>query len=247
MAPRAAGTGGGRPGAEPTRDALLLALTFAAGAVDAFSYLALGRVFTANMTGNIVLLGIAAGQGGVLPALRSGLAFVGFAGGVLAGTILGGRARARDVWPPKITVVLGGELLLMLLLAAWWGAVGGRPGEGTEGAMIAVSALAMGVQTAAVRRLSVSGVTTTYVTGTLTSLMVQLTSLTGARGDWGRWGTVLAALLAGAAVGALFTLRWRPAAPALPAAVLLGVVAVAVIRFRAGERASGVPDGGRGG
>jgi uncharacterized membrane protein YoaK (UPF0700 family) len=39
------------------RDGLLLTLTAAAGSADAVSYLGLGRVFTANMTGNLVLLG----------------------------------------------------------------------------------------------------------------------------------------------------------------------------------------------
>jgi uncharacterized membrane protein YoaK (UPF0700 family) len=37
----------------------VLLLTGAAGYVDAVSYLLLGRVFTANMTGNTVLLGLA--------------------------------------------------------------------------------------------------------------------------------------------------------------------------------------------
>src|ERR1700687_3239708 len=61
------------------RDALLLTLTAATGSVDAVSYLGLGRVFTANMTGNLVLLGIAIGQGQLPEALRSVVALVGFA------------------------------------------------------------------------------------------------------------------------------------------------------------------------
>jgi uncharacterized membrane protein YoaK (UPF0700 family) len=82
----------GRPGpgrrkrGPQARDGLLLALMFAAGAVDAFSYLGLGRVFTANLTGNIVLMGIAVGQGNALSTIRSGLALVGFTVGVVLGT-----------------------------------------------------------------------------------------------------------------------------------------------------------------
>jgi uncharacterized membrane protein YoaK (UPF0700 family) len=45
------------------RDVLLIALTVAAGVVETVSFLGLGQVFIANMTGNLVLLGISAGQG----------------------------------------------------------------------------------------------------------------------------------------------------------------------------------------
>ena len=47
----------------------LLVLTFTTGLVDAVSYLALGRVFTANMTGNIVLLGFGIAGSGGLPVV----------------------------------------------------------------------------------------------------------------------------------------------------------------------------------
>ncbi len=62
------------------RDAMLLLLTLAAGCVDAISYLGLGHVFTAMMTGNTVLLGLALGQGHILDALRSIRALLGFVG-----------------------------------------------------------------------------------------------------------------------------------------------------------------------
>src|SRR5258708_2685846 len=68
------------------RDGMLLVLTWAAGSVDAISYLGLGHVFTAMMTGNTVLLGLAIGQGQVLAALRSVIA--------LAGVCLGAAVRA---------------------------------------------------------------------------------------------------------------------------------------------------------
>src|SRR5437868_15296221 len=47
----------------------LLALTFTTGLVDAVSYLGLGRVFTANMTGNVVLLGFGVAGAGGLPVV----------------------------------------------------------------------------------------------------------------------------------------------------------------------------------
>jgi uncharacterized membrane protein YoaK (UPF0700 family) len=57
--------------ADAEHDAALLVLTAVSGVVDAFAFLALGRVFTANMTGNLVLFAIAAGQGAGAAALRS--------------------------------------------------------------------------------------------------------------------------------------------------------------------------------
>ena len=59
------------------RDFLLVALTFAAGSVDAVALLRLD-VFTAVMTGNIVLLGLAVGQGAFANALRSVIALVAY-------------------------------------------------------------------------------------------------------------------------------------------------------------------------
>src|SRR3989449_11780262 len=67
------------------RDGMLLVLTWAAGSVDAISYLGLGHVFTAMMTGNTVLLGLAIGQGQVLAALRSVIALAGFCLGAAVG------------------------------------------------------------------------------------------------------------------------------------------------------------------
>src|SRR5436305_11200896 len=65
---------------------LLVGLTIVTGLVDAFSYLALGHVFVANMTGNIVFLGFAvAGAPGF--ALAASLAAL---GGFLVGAWAGG-------------------------------------------------------------------------------------------------------------------------------------------------------------
>ncbi|YCK34792.1 YoaK family protein [Actinomadura sp. ATCC 39365] len=70
----------------------MLALALAAGAVDALSFLALGQVFTANMTGNVVLLGLALGTGDTSHVIRSGLALTTFCLGLAIGFTLLGRA-----------------------------------------------------------------------------------------------------------------------------------------------------------
>ncbi|WP_052422696.1 DUF1275 family protein [Nonomuraea candida] len=82
-------------------------LALAAGAVDALSYLALGQVFTANMTGNVVLLGLALGLGRTAHAVGSGVAFASFCAGLAAGFVLirrAGRDRALEPGrPPSLT------------------------------------------------------------------------------------------------------------------------------------------------
>ncbi len=226
----------GADAGQRARDGLLLGLTFAAGAIDAFSYLGLGRVFTANMTGNIVLMGIAVGQGQALSTVRSGIALVGFVVGVVLGTVLT-RARSENgVWPKRVTATLGLELLLLASLAVGWGAMGSRPGNPETGALISISAVAMGTQSAAARRLSVPGVSTTYLTGMLTSLMAHLTALSGSRAEWARWGSVLLAYLIGAGVEAFAAMRWWPFAPVVPVGVLAAVVTFALLSQAGGGR-----------
>src|SRR5215472_6553237 len=101
------------------RDALLVALTAAAGWVDALSYLALGHVFTANMTGNLVLLGVAVGSLQAGGAERSAVALAGFAAGALLGSALT-RDAAGD-WPGRVTAALAIEATALAAFAvSWW-------------------------------------------------------------------------------------------------------------------------------
>jgi uncharacterized membrane protein YoaK (UPF0700 family) len=153
------------------RNVVLLLLAGAAGCVDAVSYVGLGRVFTANMTGNTVLLGLAVGQAEGLAVLRSSLALVGFVAGVGIGAAFTRRARPGQVWPPGATGALALEWALLLAFAALWvAAADSAPGGRTAGTLIVLSSLAMGIQSAVARRLDVSGIATTYITGTLTTL-----------------------------------------------------------------------------
>src|SRR5437588_10823501 len=96
---------------------LLLALTAGTAVVDAVSYLGLGRVFTANMTGNVVLLAFAAAGVPGLSVSRSLVAL----GGFLAGAVAGGRLvtrigpAARRRW---LSIALLSETGLLLAAAA---------------------------------------------------------------------------------------------------------------------------------
>jgi uncharacterized membrane protein YoaK (UPF0700 family) len=156
------------------RNSMLLLLTWAAGSMDAISYLRLGQVFTAMMTGNTVLLGLAVGQGRVLAAARSILALVGFAVGVTMGAMVVQRGPRGGDWPSAVTGALVFEAILLGAFAVAWQITGPERGEIAVYVLIGLTALAMGVQSAAVQRLGVPGIMTTYITGTLTSLMVDL-------------------------------------------------------------------------
>src|SRR3989442_5030441 len=85
------------------RDAMLLMLTWAAGIVDAISYLGLGRVFTAMMTGNTVLLALAVSEGESMAVMRSVLALAGFSAGAAAGALLVIDSDERSQWAASVT------------------------------------------------------------------------------------------------------------------------------------------------
>src|SRR5215203_2608735 len=105
---------------------MVVVLSVAAGCVDAVSYLSLGHIFTANMTGNTVLLGLSLGQADWQAVLRSGLALVGFIMGVAVGTVIAGRDRERHaVWPITVTVTLAVELAFLAALALGLDLAGG--------------------------------------------------------------------------------------------------------------------------
>jgi uncharacterized membrane protein YoaK (UPF0700 family) len=205
------------------RDALLLTLTAAAGSADAVSFLGLGRVFTANMTGNLVLLGVAIGQGQLAGSIRSVIAFAAFVVGVLVGVRVTSRTEPTAVWPRSATLALLSELALLLGLLAGWEITGDRPGAVGLDILIVLSAGAMGMQTAAARRLGVAGVTTTFVTGMLTSLIGELAAVGPGRSHRTIWVETLACMLIGAALGAAVFVSWRPGAPFV-AVLLVGTV-----------------------
>jgi uncharacterized membrane protein YoaK (UPF0700 family) len=212
---------------ERRRDALLVALTFAAGVVDAVSYLGLGQIFTANMTGNVVFLALAVGEGNLVTALHSVGALVGFSvGALIAGQILG-RPRGPAIWPPQVTRVLWGELACVAAFAVAWVAVGGAPGPGWIYGVIGLSSLGMGMQNASARHLAVPGLTTTVITTALAGFMVDLPALGISGSGQRRFGLAVVAIFSGAAVGALLMLHVRTAAPLLTVVTVAAVVLVA--------------------
>ena len=130
------------------RNVLLLLLACTAGGVDALSYVGLGRVFTANMTGNTVLLGLALGQAELQAVVRSGLALTGFLAGVALGAWTTNRGLRGSIWTPAVTAALTMEWLLLAAWAVGWYSRGLETNQLVRDALIMVSALAMGIQSA---------------------------------------------------------------------------------------------------
>jgi len=219
------------PAGAGRRDRLLLTLTFAAGSVDALSYLGLSRVFTANMTGNAVLLGLAISQTQELQVAHSSAAIVGFVLGVILGARLVGPSRERIVWSRRVSAAVGVECALLFVFAlGWWLSGPSAAGAGLV-VLIVLAGVAMGIQSAVARRLAVPGVSTTFVTGTITALLTELTAVSGATGDRRRMAAAIGALVAGAVVGGLAQAYARPAAAFVPVVVLVAAV-LAVRGFR---------------
>jgi uncharacterized membrane protein YoaK (UPF0700 family) len=197
---------------------LLLALTFGTGLLDAVSYLKLGHVFVANMTGNVVFLGFAVGGASDVSVSASLLALVAFLAGALAGGRVGmryGKNRGRLVAAASaIEVVLVAAALLVAVQR------GTTPDEAARNAIIVLLAVAMGVQNATARKIGVPDLTTTVLTLTLTGLAADSRWAGGTSPRWGRRLVAVAAMLAGALAGGFLVLHISLAA-ALGAATAL--------------------------
>lgn len=211
----------------------MLALTFSTGVADAAGYLALDQVFTGNMTGNVVILGMAIGQADDLPVAGPSLALVAF----LAGAAIGGRVlrTAATGWTGRVTallVVVAGIMAVCVVVDLAWPVRSTSP----AGLMIAgMLACALGIQAATARRVAVVDVTTVVVTSTLTSWASE-SRLAGGRGQaWPRRFLAVAVLILGALVGALLLRLGLAACIALS---VLVVVIAAVVGHIAHKRAS---------
>lgn len=211
------------------RDTLVVLLTLTTGAVDAASFLGLGKVFSSVITGNLVLLGIAAGTGGSALAARSAVALAGYSAGVAAGAPLaarrGGAARA---WPRSVTVTLEAEFAVLVAFTMGWELAGARPTGSVQLPLAALLAAAMGMQGAAVRQLG--QMSSTYMTSTLTGVLAGLATRSKVDGMPRSLG-VLAAITVGAFAGGILV---KTAPAALPAVVLApqgAVIALALAGF----------------
>ena len=201
---------------------VLLAMTAATGIVDAVSFLGLGHVFTANMTGNIVLLGFRLGGASGISLSRSVIALFCFMLGAAAGGRMGRRLNPRQ---SRIRGLLVEAALLFV--AAGISFKAGGPND-TNAAMldgvVASTAMAMGLRNAVVRKLGVADLTTTVLTLTIAGLAADSTLAGDSNPRWGRRCAAIVSMLAGAAAGAVL-LRFSLAAPLLVSGAIAMVCA----------------------
>lgn len=210
---------------------LLLGLTLLTGMVDAISYLRLGHVFVANMTGNVVFLGFAAA--GVtdfsVPASLTGIA------AFLLGAWLGGLAGRRQASHRGRLFWLAMLLECLLMAAAWvLNSVNVEIDPAvTHYGLIILLGVMMGVQNAVVRRLAVPDLTTTVLTLTLTGIAADLPPPAGSRIR--RIASVITMLL-GALIGGVLILRAETGIALAAAFALLAAIALVAFAGRASNK-----------
>jgi len=150
------------------------ALASVAGFIDAVGFITLRGLFVAHMSGNSVKFGVHVGRGALSTAAPAGVAIVLFVAGVAAGTVaaeLASRRRLRSV--AAVLLSIQAALIAIFMLYGSTLIVGGRVVGRSLGGFYVLAALAivsMGIQTSALRQLAGRTVSTTYVTGVLTSL-----------------------------------------------------------------------------
>ena len=149
---------------------VLIALTAVAASTDAVTYLSLGRVFPANMTGNTVLLAIGVAGGEWEKALHSLAAL----GGFVLGAMVTGLLCVGLPWRPALRRGFAMEIAALGTACGWWLSAGDP--TTVIFTLIPLLGFAMGVQSATITRLGV-GVSTTYITGTWTRVSSWAASL----------------------------------------------------------------------
>jgi uncharacterized membrane protein YoaK (UPF0700 family) len=214
--------GQGRHGPLPP---LLLIMTLVTGLVDAFSYLVLGHVFVANMTGNIVFLGFALAGARGFSIAASATALISFALGALVGGKIA--SRHRDHRGRLHSSAAAAQALLLAASVATAGVGGIPPAGGYRYALIVLLGASMGIQNAAARQIAVPDLTTTVLTLTITGIAADSALAGGAGSRAGRRLVAIATMLAGALIGAALVVHahsYYPLAIALVAVALAGAV-----------------------
>jgi uncharacterized membrane protein YoaK (UPF0700 family) len=220
VVPRRAGRHGPLP-------PLLVSMTLVTGLVDAFSYLVLGHVFVANMTGNVVLLGFALAGTPGFSITASLAALASFAAGALLGGRLGSRYRGHRA---RLHCSAATAQAAFLAAAVILGVAGGSaPAAGYRYALITALGICMGIQNAAARTIAVPDLTTTVLTLTITGIAADSFLAGRAGSKAGRRLVPVAAMLAGALLGAALI---RHAQAYEPLVIALATIAAGAVASR---------------
>ncbi len=203
--------------------AILLVMTVVTGIVDAVSYLGLGHVFTANMTGNIVLMGFRLGGDSGISLARSVIALCCF---MLGALVVGRMGRRFDLRQLRISALLMEAAFLFVAAAILFMTLGSSDTNPMKlNAVVASMAIAMGLRTAAVRKLGVADLTTTVLTLTIAGLAADSTLAGDTNPRWRRRCLAIVCMLAGAAAGAAMV-RFSLAVPLVVSGAIAMVCAV---------------------
>jgi len=207
---------------------LAAALAFASGSTDLASFTRLGGVFASVMTGNLVLLGLGIARASGALVAHTAVALAGYIAGAALGTAVSARSGSgEELWSAAVTATLVIEVAVFAIFTVGWELASGHPTGAWQLCLLAAAALAMGLQSAAVRGVRTS-LATTYLTGTLTGAVAEIVTA-GRRGKGiGLNVAVLAAAVAGATAGGGLLLVLPAALPALPMAAVTTVITLVV-------------------
>ena len=216
------------------RHRYVVVLTLVTGCADAVGVIALGGAFSSVMTGNMVLLGLSAGATDAALAISAASAIGAYGIGVLVGAHVAGVPSPGDpVWPAAVNRALLLELGVLLgFLVGWLLTLDHRPSDLRQLGLLMVLAAALGVQGSAVQRFGVPGLSSTYLTGTLTTLVAGIAARRPSR-SMAPQASVLLALVVGAAAGALLVLQVPWSAPLAVVVPMAGVIVFSLFSRRA--------------
>jgi uncharacterized membrane protein YoaK (UPF0700 family) len=202
--------------------ALLLVLTIVTGLVDAASILALGRVFVANMTGNVVFIGFALAGAPGFSLAGSLSALIGFVIGALGGGAVIARMSAHR---GRLLRDTAGAEFVLLAVAVIVAVAAAPMGRSARVAVAFLLAVALGLQNASVRRLAVPDLTTTVLTMTITGIAADIRRSSYVVAV--RRALSVLCMFAGAIVGAVLILHVNVQTPLAIATGLVAIVAIA--------------------
>lgn len=204
---------------------LLVAMTLVTGLIDAFSYLVLGHVFVANMTGNVVFLAFALAGASGFSTPASLVALGSFVLGSLSGGLLGSRLGLHR--GHLLSVAAAIQTLLLSASAVLAGLSGNPVPTGYIYSLIIVLGIAMGIQNATARKLAVPDLTTTVLTLTIVGISADSRLVGGSGSRAGRRLISVVAMLVGALVGSLLIFHVSIVFPLVIALIIMAIVAVA--------------------
>jgi uncharacterized membrane protein YoaK (UPF0700 family) len=196
----------------------LLVLTFVTGILDAVSFLALGQVFAAMQTGNVIFLGLGIGDAPGAPILAPLIALGAFLAGGLGAALL---ARPSRPGPEGLRFALAVEVGLLGCAALLAALIDVEPKQTAAYALIAMLSLAMGLRNTVARQLGDPNLATTVVNLTLTAFVSHTPTGFASQAEIGIRGAAIAAILAGAVCGALLLKASLALAIAAAAAIVL--------------------------